>query len=177
MSASPETLAPTHRPSPRAVVLAILVVALIGLGILTLVRFVAPPLTLVSPQVEFDFPVPEDGQPQLVMDGRIWLVRQLDGNVLALSARDSHLGEIIRYVPIDEVHAKYVVFENGRGLFHSGQPGSGFFLEDGRRIYGPSPRGMDVYTTRIVYRGKFASVRVDTSRVTSNPGGWPVNAR
>ena len=71
MSASPEALALIHRPSRRAVVLAILVAALIGLGILTLARFVSPPLTLVSPQSEFDFPVPDAGQPELVINGRI----------------------------------------------------------------------------------------------------------
>ena len=98
--------------------------------------------------------------------------------MLALSARDSHLGEAIRYIPADEVRTKYNSFGKGidRGLFHSGQPSSGYFLEDGTRIYGPSPRGMDRYQTKLVHKGKFLFVRVDTRHVTSNPGGWPVNA-
>ena len=42
MTASPEALAPTHRPSPRAVVLAILGMALLGLLAVGTMQYAMP---------------------------------------------------------------------------------------------------------------------------------------
>ena len=78
MTASPEALAPTRRPSPRAVILAILVAALLVLFVYAGSLFVTPPLALVYPQHEFTFSLPDVGSPELVTAGkeRVWLVRR-----------------------------------------------------------------------------------------------------
>lgn len=62
--------------------------------------------------------------------GAAWLRRRPDGRVTALSAVCPHLGCSIG-------------FDEQKGVFACPCHASAFALEDGARIFGPSPRGMD----------------------------------
>lgn len=62
--------------------------------------------------------------------GAVWLRRHADGQVTALSAVCPHLG-------------CSVGFDDAKGVYACPCHASAFALEDGARIFGPSPRGMD----------------------------------
>ena len=69
--------------------------------------------------------------------GAVWLRRRPDGKVTALSAVCPHLGCSIG-------------FDDAKGVYACPCHASAFALEDGARIFGPSPRGMDPLPCEVV---------------------------
>ena len=93
MTASPEALAPSRRPSPRAVVLAIL-----GMGLFVLLGYAAIQYATPSDSRSV-VPVPIlPGATRIKLDDRwFWLTRDTDGRVFVLNEED-RFGKRAEYV-------------------------------------------------------------------------------
>jgi len=101
MTASPEALAPTHRPSPRAVVLAILGVALLALFVYGTWQFVQP--TAPEPQRFFTVPIPRVPGATIVEGTEgLWVTRDHTGTLSAVYSRSAI------FVPASAVPASWL---------------------------------------------------------------------
>ncbi|MEI7925354.1 MAG: hypothetical protein WCI61_04060 [Chloroflexota bacterium] len=103
MTASPEALAPAHRPSPRAVVLAILGVALLGLLAVGGMQYAMPQGN--EARGVFVVSVPTQPGARLIRIGpntRVWLTRTVEGTISAIAERDL-AGRTIQFVPAREL--------------------------------------------------------------------------
>ncbi len=136
MTASPEALAPTHRPSPRAVVLAILGMALLGLLAVGTMQYAMPQ----GDEARGIAPLPKAvGATSIILGGReIWLTRSANGELHAIDNRYAYRSGLA-YLPPDSVNAPIrACFPDG--AFTPAAPyGYPFFALDGTRWSALSP--------------------------------------
>jgi len=141
-------------------------VALAGIAVLSLagtVRYLwplpaSPPSPLISAgrvdRLIADYPI---AFPQ----GKFWLVKRENGEVLALAMKDPYLGCSVVWRPDYE-------FEGVRGWFRNPCQGQTYDL-DGYCRYGPCVRGLDRYPATV----QSGQVIVDTRRVDPGPALRP----
>jgi hypothetical protein len=124
---------------------------------------------MLDPPVEsrsaVDVPYDADGpiaQPFRVGDLQGWIVQLPGEEVQAFSARSPHRGCYIDFRRREDFRMTHIEIPRGHpGLFRDICFGSTFLLT-GERVFGPSPRGMDMFQVHTV-RGGF--VTLDLSQV------------
>jgi nitrite reductase/ring-hydroxylating ferredoxin subunit len=141
-------------------------VALAGIAALSLaatVRYLWPlPDSAPSPLVSagrVDRLIADD--PVAFLQGRFWLVKRENGEVLALSMKDPHLGCSVVWRPDFQ-------FQERQGWFRNPCHGQTYDLE-GYCHYGPCVRGLDRYPVTV----QSGQVIVDTRRLDPGPSLRP----
>jgi hypothetical protein len=162
----------------RLAMLAVVLIAALGFSLLVgvwLVPSSAPSRTVTYAFADLEVGVPREVRPAAGLPpdegGRrtsIWLVRQPDQSVSAFwseTARRSDCGVTARKVsPGDSLYASFAELAPGTGgtfwLLRTPCHGSTFAL-DGRIVFGPAPRGLDSFPTRI----EGSSVAIDLAHL------------
>ncbi len=110
--------------------------------------------------LEFTYPL-RDREPGVVFH----VVRLPDGKLLALSAKDPHLGCTVALSPAGYPQPKG--FDAGIARFHTPCHGEQYDLA-GRRVFGPSPRDLDRYAVSVSDSG-IVSVDLDALTIGASP--------
>jgi Rieske Fe-S protein len=84
----------------------------------------------------------ESDQPIHIFEYKLWLVKTRSGEIFALSHKEPNRGCTIPWRPD-------FTFDGHKGWFRDPCSGSTFDMT-GVKAFGPSPRGMDRYETRVV---------------------------
>jgi hypothetical protein len=159
---------------PRLIFVSLLLGVLAFLTLIGAVRFFAPdPNPLERYDVALDL---HSGIAQSFEAGdlRGWIVRLPGEELRVLSARSPHLGCYIDFRPREDFTGSgFDIPEGHPGLFRDICYGSTYLLT-GERIFGPSPRGMDMFEVRKVHD---SFLTVDLSRVRTGLCGLGISSR
>lgn len=156
--------------------------ALVALVVVWLVPTNAPSRTVTYPLADLEVGVPvffrpfEMGGDAAGTPHGIWLVRTADDDVIALWSRTAHPSDCNLRPWIDGSNAftnapaiAGIPIPNGApAFFRTGCLGSTFLL-DGTRTFGPAPRGLDRFRTRV--EGSYVSINT-TWLIVSCPSAY-----